>query len=158
MPALNMAGRRSRADLASESMLAMALTRCLEVRGEAASKLSPEARLRFPNIPCTRMTSMRNRLIHATSTWISISSGRLFLKTSRHCYRFRVCPGSNRSLRIRPAGRNAGRNVPCSMAWKRPCATRNVAARFKPGPGSCRSLRCWPRNGPLPPFSAQGTR
>jgi len=46
-------------------MLAMALTRCLEVLGEAASKLSSEVRLRFPNVPCAKMISMRNRLIHA---------------------------------------------------------------------------------------------
>src|SRR5271165_5933303 len=63
--ALNMAGRRCRSDLVSDSMLAMALIRCLEVLGEAASKLSPEVRLRFPNIPCAKMISMRNRLIHA---------------------------------------------------------------------------------------------
>jgi uncharacterized protein with HEPN domain len=65
MLALNMAGARSRVDLASDSMLAMALTRCLEVLGEAASKLSPETRLRFPSIPVARMIAMRNRLIHA---------------------------------------------------------------------------------------------
>lgn len=46
-------------------MLAMALTRCLEVLGEAASKLSDEVRLRCPGIPFARMISMRNRLIHA---------------------------------------------------------------------------------------------
>jgi len=63
--ALNMTGASSRSDLASDSMLAMALTRCLEVLGEAASKLSPDARLRFPNIPCAKMISMRNHLIHA---------------------------------------------------------------------------------------------
>jgi uncharacterized protein with HEPN domain len=46
-------------------MLAMALTRCLEVVGEAASKLSAEVRPRFPGIRCAKMISMRNRLIHA---------------------------------------------------------------------------------------------
>lgn len=63
--ALNMASGRSRQDLTSDLMLAMALTRCLEVLGEAASKLSDELRLRFPSIPCAKMISMRNRLIHA---------------------------------------------------------------------------------------------
>jgi uncharacterized protein with HEPN domain len=48
MLALNMAKGRSRADLATDPMLAMALTRCLEILGEAASKLSDELRLRFP--------------------------------------------------------------------------------------------------------------
>jgi uncharacterized protein with HEPN domain len=45
-------------------MLAMPLTRCLEVLGEAASKLSEEVRLRFPGISFAKMISMRNRLIH----------------------------------------------------------------------------------------------
>ncbi len=46
-------------------MLAMALTRCLEVLGEAASRLSAEARVRCPAIPYATVISMRNRLIHA---------------------------------------------------------------------------------------------
>jgi uncharacterized protein with HEPN domain len=63
--ALQMASGRTRQDLAGGPMLAMALTRCLEILGEATSKLSEEVRLRFPNIPCAKMISMRNRLIHA---------------------------------------------------------------------------------------------
>jgi uncharacterized protein with HEPN domain len=63
--AVKMAQGRTRADLASDPMLTMALTRCLEVLGEAASRLSPEMRLRFPQIPSAKMISMRNRLIHA---------------------------------------------------------------------------------------------
>ncbi len=43
----------------------MALTRCLEILGEAASKVSPETRLRFSSIPFAKIVSMRNRLIHA---------------------------------------------------------------------------------------------
>jgi uncharacterized protein with HEPN domain len=46
-------------------MLAMALTRCLEILGEAASKIGPETRLRFPVIPFVSIVSMRNRLVHA---------------------------------------------------------------------------------------------
>ena len=49
--AMKMAGGRSQSDLASDGMLAMALTRCLEVLGEAASKLSAEVRQQFPAIP-----------------------------------------------------------------------------------------------------------
>ena len=63
--ALKMSAGRSRLSLDSDPMLAMALTRSLEILGEAASKLSAEARLRFPTIPCVQMVSMRNRLIHA---------------------------------------------------------------------------------------------
>jgi len=46
-------------------MLAMALTRCLEILGEAASKVSPEICSQFHDIPFSKMVSMRNRLIHA---------------------------------------------------------------------------------------------
>ena len=63
--ALKMSAGRSRLSLDSDPMLAMALTRSLEILGEAASKLSAEARLQFPTIPCAQMVSMRNRLIHA---------------------------------------------------------------------------------------------
>jgi len=63
--ALRMASGRNRQDLTSDSMLAMALTRCLEVLGEAVSKLRDEVRLRFSGIPFSKMISMRNRLIHA---------------------------------------------------------------------------------------------
>jgi uncharacterized protein with HEPN domain len=63
--AVGMSAGRSRQDLSSDLMLSMALTRCLEVLGEAASRLSGGARLRFPGIPCAQMISMRNRLIHA---------------------------------------------------------------------------------------------
>lgn len=62
---LKMARGRKRQDLTNDPMLAMALTRCLEILGEAASKLSDEARLGSPGIPCAKMISMRNRLIHA---------------------------------------------------------------------------------------------
>lgn len=46
-------------------MLAMALTRCLEIPGEAASKISPEVCAKFPAIPFPKIISMRNSLIHA---------------------------------------------------------------------------------------------
>ena len=63
--ALEMAGGHVREDLSANTMLAMALTRCLEILGEAASRISPEVCARFPAIPFTKMISMRNRLIHA---------------------------------------------------------------------------------------------
>jgi uncharacterized protein with HEPN domain len=46
--ALEMARGRDRQDLTNDPMLAMALTRCLEILGEAASKLSDEARRGSP--------------------------------------------------------------------------------------------------------------
>ena len=63
--ALEMMAGRSFADLENNLMLSMAVTRCLEILGEAASKLSTELRQRFPELPYVQMVSMRNRLIHA---------------------------------------------------------------------------------------------
>ena len=63
--AMEMAAGHERTGLTSNTMLAMALTRCLEILGEAASKVSPETRARFPSIPFVQMITMRNRLIHA---------------------------------------------------------------------------------------------
>ena len=63
--AVEMAAGHERSELSRNVMLAMALTRCLEVLGAAASKMSPEMRLRFPAIPFAKTVSMRNRLIHA---------------------------------------------------------------------------------------------
>lgn len=63
--ALEMAAGRSRQDLDEDMMLCMALTRCLEILGEAASKISLETRTQLPYIPFRKVVSMRNRLIHA---------------------------------------------------------------------------------------------
>lgn len=46
-------------------MLGMALTRCLEILGEAAAKVTPAATAQLPSIPFGQIVSMRNRLIHA---------------------------------------------------------------------------------------------
>jgi uncharacterized protein with HEPN domain len=42
---------RRRADLDSDRMLLFALARAIEIIGEAASKLSPEARAAMPSVP-----------------------------------------------------------------------------------------------------------
>jgi uncharacterized protein with HEPN domain len=63
--ALEMTAGYVRADLSTNTMLAMALTRCLEILGEAASKMSVDTSVRFPAIPFSKIASMRNRLIHA---------------------------------------------------------------------------------------------
>lgn len=61
------AGRR-RADLDSDQMLLFALTRGIEIIGEAATKLSPETQATAPSVPWARIIAMRNRLIHAYSS------------------------------------------------------------------------------------------
>ena len=58
------AGRNS-SDLARDRVLALALVRCIEIIGEAAGKVSPEVRLKFPEVPWADIIGMRNRLIRA---------------------------------------------------------------------------------------------
>jgi uncharacterized protein with HEPN domain len=63
--ALGFISGRQAADLDSDRMLLFALMRAIEVIGEAASKVSEEARRSSPEIPWSLIVSMRNRLIHA---------------------------------------------------------------------------------------------
>jgi len=55
---------RTREDLDREEMLTLSLLKLTEIVGEAASKISPSFRNKYPNIPWDRMIKMRNRLIH----------------------------------------------------------------------------------------------
>ena len=55
----------SRGDLSTDTMLARALVKCIEIVGEAASRASVEARKRAEAIPWAQINGMRNRLIHA---------------------------------------------------------------------------------------------
>jgi uncharacterized protein with HEPN domain len=56
---------RSRADLDTDAMLRLALTRAVEVVGEAASQVSDAGRVELPDVPWHRIVGMRNRLVHA---------------------------------------------------------------------------------------------
>ena len=56
---------RRRTDLDSDRMLLFALVRAIEIIGEAASKLNPEARTAMPSVPWANVIAMRHRLIHA---------------------------------------------------------------------------------------------
>jgi uncharacterized protein with HEPN domain len=56
---------RQRIDLDSDRMLLFALVRAIEIIGEAASRLSPEARGAMPSVPWPSVIAMRHRLIHA---------------------------------------------------------------------------------------------
>jgi uncharacterized protein with HEPN domain len=57
-------GRR-RSDLESDRMLLPALTKDIEILGEAASKVSEEGRKALPSLPWSSIVAMRNRLIMA---------------------------------------------------------------------------------------------
>lgn len=45
-------------------LLGFALTRAIEIIGEAASQISPETRALFPQIPWKSVVGMRNLVIH----------------------------------------------------------------------------------------------
>jgi uncharacterized protein with HEPN domain len=52
-------------DLRADRVRALALVRCIEIVGEAASRISPETRNALPALPWADIVGMRNRLIHA---------------------------------------------------------------------------------------------
>ena len=62
--ARRMAAGRARGDLDTDEMLRLALTRAIEVIGEAAARVSPAGRQSHPNIPWSQIVGARNRLIH----------------------------------------------------------------------------------------------
>ena len=59
------AHRRTRADLDQDEMLLFALVRAVEIVGEAAGRLSAEARADMAGVPWSAVIGMRNRLVHA---------------------------------------------------------------------------------------------
>lgn len=62
--AMQFAGGRTRRDLDSDRLLALGLTRLLEVVGEGATRVSPATRGNHPEIQWTSIVGLRNRLIH----------------------------------------------------------------------------------------------
>lgn len=63
--ALSFAEGHSRKDLNGNRMLALSVVKCIEIVGEAASRISQETQQEVPQIPWPDIVSMRNRLIHA---------------------------------------------------------------------------------------------
>ncbi|MBI3740361.1 MAG: DUF86 domain-containing protein [Chloroflexi bacterium] len=55
---------KKRDDLDSDEMLKLSLVKCIEIIGEAASKISAAGEKECPNIPWADIIGMRNRLIH----------------------------------------------------------------------------------------------
>jgi len=55
---------RSRKDLDANRVLSLALVRLLEIVGEAANRVSEDARERHPGIAWPQIISLRNRLVH----------------------------------------------------------------------------------------------
>lgn len=63
--AVSFAENKTRSDLDRDRMLQLALVRCLEIIGEAASRITPERRNELPQIEWRPIIGMRNRIVHA---------------------------------------------------------------------------------------------
>jgi uncharacterized protein with HEPN domain len=63
--AVSFVSSRNRADLESDRKLTLSLVKCIEIVGEAASRISEETQQRALQIPWRDIVGMRNRLIHA---------------------------------------------------------------------------------------------
>jgi uncharacterized protein with HEPN domain len=62
--AVALAQGRQRADLENDRLLELALTRLLEIIGEAANRVPEETQEAHPEIAWGQIVSLRNRLIH----------------------------------------------------------------------------------------------
>jgi uncharacterized protein with HEPN domain len=62
--AVALVGGRTRADLAGTRLLQLGLMHLVEIVGEAAARVSEEARARHPAIPWKDVVGMRNKLVH----------------------------------------------------------------------------------------------
>jgi uncharacterized protein with HEPN domain len=55
---------RTRSDLDTDRLYALAVTKLVEMIGEAAGRVPRETQVEIPNVPWAKATAMRNRLIH----------------------------------------------------------------------------------------------
>jgi uncharacterized protein with HEPN domain len=62
--AIELLGEMTPSDLEQDKRTRYAVIHCLEIVGEAASKVSPETRRAIDGTPWTRIVGMRNSLIH----------------------------------------------------------------------------------------------
>jgi uncharacterized protein with HEPN domain len=62
--AVELLGKSTRKDLHENRMMQLALTRLVEIVGEAANRVSPETKQRTSELPWPEIVGMRNRLIH----------------------------------------------------------------------------------------------
>jgi uncharacterized protein with HEPN domain len=84
---------KTRRDLTQNRLLELALTRLVEIVGEAASRVPKEDQARFPDIPWADIVGMRNRLVHGyteidlEALWSTIEEDRPTLRDlARHAF------------------------------------------------------------------------
>jgi uncharacterized protein with HEPN domain len=63
--AVSFSQNRTRSDLNTDRMLVLSLVKCIEIIGEAASKVTKGCQRQYAEIPWPNIIAMRNRLIHA---------------------------------------------------------------------------------------------
>lgn len=62
--AVEICNGKTRADLDRDRLLNLALTRLIEIIGEAASRVPEHVQTQYPDLPWLQMIGARNRLIH----------------------------------------------------------------------------------------------
>jgi uncharacterized protein with HEPN domain len=62
--AVEISNGKTRHDLDRNRLLNLALTRLVEMLGEAANRVPEEIRMKYPDLPWLQMIAARNRLIH----------------------------------------------------------------------------------------------
>jgi uncharacterized protein with HEPN domain len=63
--AVELVRSKTRQHLSDDRVLQLALTRLVEIVGEAAAQIPKDDQLRFPDIPWPAIIGMHNRLVHA---------------------------------------------------------------------------------------------
>jgi uncharacterized protein with HEPN domain len=62
--AVSYAAEHSREDLDTDELLRLALTKLVEIVGEAAKQISDRTRDEYPDVPWSAAARMRDRLVH----------------------------------------------------------------------------------------------
>ncbi|UCE55829.1 MAG: DUF86 domain-containing protein [Desulfobacterales bacterium] len=66
--AVSLVSGKEKTDLQKNRLLELALTRLIEIVGEAAAKVNSDIQAKYPSIPWSQIIGMRNRLIHGYDT------------------------------------------------------------------------------------------
>ena len=64
LEAIDICQGKTRKDLDTDRLLNLALTRLIEIIGEAANRVPESVQMKYPELPWMQMVGARNRLIH----------------------------------------------------------------------------------------------